>query len=78
MSFQTGFKFNKGKGHAVRYNQNLMGTDDVFDGQLLMIVQCDRGNSNQTTASTLDRVYTTAVNTGIFFSYNRIDYYYDN
>lgn len=74
-SFQVGFKYNRGKGHTVRYNQNLLG---CFDGQILMIVQLDRGNSSTTVGSVgIGGIYSVGINTGITMSYNRQDYYYD-
>lgn len=74
-SFQVGFKYNRGKGHSVRYNQNLTS---LFDGQILMIVQTDRGNASASVTSTgIGGIYSVGTNTGITVSYNRQDYYYD-
>lgn len=42
-------KYNRGKGHKVRFVQN---TNSVSSGQLLMFVTCDAGNINDTYAFT--------------------------
>lgn len=78
LSFSQGFKYNRGKGHSVRYNQNLSGDGNVFDGQILMIVQIDRGNSsNVSPNTTATGLYSSEISTGSLLSYNRTDYYYD-
>lgn len=77
-SFNVGLKYNKGKGHDVRYNQNLTGADGCFNGQIIMVIQLDRGNASTLSASTTTGALDTAVNTGIYCQYNRYDYYYDN
>jgi len=78
LSASHGFKYNRGKGHTVRFNQNLSGDGNVFDGQILMICQADRGNSSSGTANAgYPGVYSTTINTGLLVSYNRTDYYYD-
>lgn len=78
-TFNVGFKYNRGKGHEVRFNQNTNGHDNVFNGQIVLVIQCDRGNHNGTTANNLTTgVYDQPVNTGLYLQYNRVDYYYDN
>jgi len=78
-SFNVGFKYNKGKGHEVRFNQNTNGHDNVFNGQIILMIQCDRGNHNGTVDNTLTTgVYDKDKATGLFLQYNRVDYYYDN
>lgn len=77
-SFRLGFKYNRGKGHDVRFNQNNNGSDNLFNGQIIMIVQLDRGNDSATTISTLAGNYDTVPETGLFIQYNKVDYFYDN
>ena len=77
-SVGVGLKYNKGKGHDIRWNQNLGTAANTFNGQIILVIQVDRGNSSSSTACTLSGVVDTAVNTGLFVQYNKIDYYYDN
>jgi len=77
-SFNVGLKYNRGKGHDIRYNQNLGGADSVFNGQIIMVIQLDRGNGSTTTPSTVTSILDSAINTGLYVQYNRLDYYYDN
>lgn len=77
-SFNVGLKYNRGKGHDIRYNQNLGGADSVFNGQIVMVIQIDRGNSSTTTTSGITGALDSAINTGLYVQYNRLDYYYDN
>lgn len=77
-SFRLGFKYNKGKGHDVRFNQNNNGSDNLFNGQIIMVVQLDRGNDSPSTVSTLSGNYDTVPETGLFLQYNKVDYFYDN
>lgn len=77
-SFNVGLKYNKGQGHDVRFNQNLGGPDNIFNGQIIMVIQCDRGNASATTASTTTGIYDPQINTGLYLQYNKVDYYFDN
>lgn len=77
-SFSVGFKYNRGKGHEVRFNQNTNGQDNVFNGQIILVIQCDRGNSDPVVTSTAGGIYSTLPGSGLFLQYNKIDYYYDN
>lgn len=76
-TFSVGMKYNKGKGHNVRYNQNFTGADGSLSGQILMIIQADRGNCGGTN-STLGGIYGATANTGLDMQWARTDYYYDN
>jgi len=78
-TFNVGFKYNKGRGHEVRFNQNLGGVTNVFNGQILLVMQIDRGNSGNTASTVVGLLPTSAApNTGVYVQQNRIDYYYDN
>jgi len=77
--FAVPFKWNRGKGHHVRYT----GTGytnyltDVKAGQVFLIYLCDVGNLNPTLVSTLN-VPVTAVSTGAGVKMSYRHYYYDN
>jgi len=78
-SFNIGFKYNRGMGHNIRFNQNTNGVDNLFEGQILLVIQCDRGNASNSVANTFTTgIYTQAINTGLYMQYNKIDYFYDN
>lgn len=77
-SFNVGLKYNRGKGHDIRYNQNLGGADSVFNGQIVMVIQVDRGNSSGVSNSTTTGALDLQLNSGLYVQYNRLDYYYDN
>lgn len=66
-----GFKL---KSHHVKFNNN---SNTLADGQILMLVRLDTGNCGNT-LSTLDNVANLSANSGLFMSYNKMDYYYDN
>lgn len=61
------------KPHVVKYNS--LGT--VTEGQLIMVVRSDIGNSSTTTACTLNGVSATPINTGYTFRYNIREFYTD-
>lgn len=63
------------KNHHVKWNNN---SNTLADGQVICLITMDTGNGNVTTASTLDDIQNTAINTGVTMSFNRLDYYYDN
>jgi len=77
-SFNVGFKYNRGKGHDIRFNQNLGGHDNVFNGQIVLVIQCDRGNHGSVNNTVTTGIYDAAAGTGLQLQYNRVDYYYDN
>jgi len=77
-NFNVGFKYFKGKGHHLRWNQNGEGTANLFDGQLIMVITCDRGNRNTGAPSSLPNVPDQSASTGLVVSYSRMDYFYDN
>lgn len=76
--FGLPIKYFRGKGHHIRYAQD--GSQQIADGQLLMVVLADNGNVSGTTPSTLAGITTgsTAINTGCLFNYNMQHYFYDN
>lgn len=76
-TFNAGFKYNKGKGHDVRFNQNNIGPSNIFNGQIILVIQCDRGNHGSV-AATNTGVYNIEPFSGLFLQYNKVDYYYDN
>lgn len=61
--------------HHVKWNGN---TNTLSQGQVIMLVTMDTGNCSTSTASTLDSIANTAVNTGLIMNCNKADYYYDN
>lgn len=69
-----GIRYNRGKGHHVRYNDD---TTTLSNGQLLIFITADSGNTNGVTAST-QPVPITGVNTGLVFNQYHINYYFDN
>lgn len=69
---QINLKYNKGWGHLIRY----AGVSTSV-GQLVMIVQCNLGNTSSISASTLP-VYVNGMTTGVQLKYNIEHYYYDN
>ena len=73
------FKWNKGKGHHVRFTGSGYTNylTDVQSGQTLLIYKCDNGNSSTGTASTLN-IPVTAINTGAVVRMSYRHYYYDN
>jgi len=78
-TFSVGFKYNRGKGHEVRFNQNLGGITNTFNGQILLVMQIDRGNAGSNPSTVVGLLPTSAApNTGIYVQQNRVDYYYDN
>lgn len=69
---QINLKYNKGWGHLIRYAGVATSV-----GQLVMFIQCDLGNTNATTTSTLP-VYVNLPNTGVEAKFNIEHYFYDN
>jgi len=70
----VGLKYNKGKGHHLRWDKN---TQTLTQGQLVMCITADRGNVS-INPSTLLNIPDQGAYTGIGFSANRMDYFYDN
>lgn len=62
-------------GFHVRFDGNTTG---LTQGEIFIVMRCDRGNINGTTASTLTGVSDTAINTGLTYLYNITSYYVDN
>jgi len=78
-TFTVPIKFNRGKGHHIRYT----GTGstnyltDVQSGQILLVCRADNGNRATASVSTLP-VAIKASNTGINFTWAVKTWYYDN
>lgn len=75
-------KFNKGKGHHVRYVGATITNNpltDIVNGrsQLFLVYRAESGNRNLTTASTLN-IPIQAVATGLIVQASYSMYYYDN
>ena len=78
-TFQIPIKFNRGKGHHIRYT-GIGSTNyltDVQNGQIFMIIRADNGNASGTTASTLP-VNPTGASTGAKCVFANKTWYYDN
>lgn len=65
------------KDHHVKWSLNTSSTTPS-QGQVLMLIVLDNGNSNSANASTLTNVYQQSANTGLYLNYNMIHYYVDN
>jgi hypothetical protein len=78
-TFTIPIKFNRGKGHHLRYTgagyTNYLA--DVQSGQIFLIMRADNGNRSPSTASTLP-VAVTAVSTGILVKWANKTWFYDN
>lgn len=69
-------KYNRGQGHHIRFDKD---TNNLMDGQLMMVIVLDRGNNNTTIGAVgFSGVADAGTNTGLYIAYNRQDYYYDN
>jgi len=78
-TFNVGLKYNRGKGHDLRWNQNLGTSANLFNGQIVLVMQIDRGNAGPINSTVVGLLPTSAsANTGLYVQYNKIDYYYDN
>lgn len=67
-------KYNRGKGHHIRYN---LDTTTVSDGQIVMFIVLDNGNSLGSN-STLTGIPNTLANTGLSWNYDFRHFYFDN
>lgn len=65
-----------GNGRHVRFIAD--GTTTLAEGQILLWILPDSGNSSAATPTTLTGVPVTAVSTGLTCSYNITHYFYDN
>lgn len=74
-TIKMGIKYFGKKGHHIRFNDD--GTT-VTDGQLIMFVVLDGGNSSTTTISTLGNITQAGTSTGLFMNSSWTHYYYDN
>lgn len=66
-------KYNRGKGHVIQYSKD---TNTIVDGQIIMLILLDNGNSGAA-ASTLTNIPIAAANTGLNLNYNIEHYYTD-
>nr|WAE42348.1 MAG: capsid protein [Cressdnaviricota sp.] len=72
---QIPIKFNKGKGHHIRFNGD---NNSVANGQIALFMVGDSGNISAVTVSTITPVPITGLLTGCNINYNFTYYYYDN
>lgn len=75
-SVQIPHKWNRGKGHHIRYQSNSGGVADVANGQIIMVFRADSGNEGSV-VSTLP-VAKTGPLTGLSVFWNFKHYFYDN
>ena len=77
--FAIPFKWNKGKGHHVRYtgSGSTNPLTDIQAGQFFMVYLADNGNSNAV-ASTLTTIPVTTGLSGVQVKFTNRTYYYDN
>lgn len=66
----------KFKSYRVKYDSD--NTNTVTNGQLIMVITADSGNTSNATASTLTTIPVTAVNTGSTLNYYMQYWFYDN
>jgi len=78
-TFTIPIKFNRGKGHHIRYTGSGFTNylNDVQAGQIFIIMRTNNGNSSPTTASTLP-VVVTGINTGLTVKWANKTWFYDN
>lgn len=76
-TFTMPIKWNKGKGHHVRYAGTSGSSADIGNGQIFMVFRTDLGNKNASNASTKD-IPLTAVSTGVNVKMGYKHWYYDN
>jgi len=76
-TFTMPIKWNRGKGHHVRYSGTSGSSADISNGQIFMIFRTDVGNKNTATVSTKD-IPLTAVSSGINVKLGYKHWFYDN
>lgn len=79
ITFDVPVKFNRGKGHHIRLVNSISGTpeNDIFNGQIFMIMRGSIGNADTLSASTKDIPFT-AINTGATVRFASKTWFYDN
>lgn len=77
-SYRFGIKYNRGKGHHVRFNGDDAGNVGITEGQLILVIRADRGNCSTSTVSTLLGVQDNIVSSGATIRYAINHFYYDN
>lgn len=79
ITFDVPVKFNRGKGHHIRLVNSLSGTpqNDIFNGQIFMIMRAAIGNSSGTTVSLKD-IPISGINTGAVVRFASKTWFYDN
>lgn len=75
-TFTMPIKWNRGKGHHIRYNGTSNSSADIGNGQIIMCFRADIGNRD-TTASTKD-VPLTAASSGLIVKMGYKHWFYDN
>ena len=75
-TFTMPIKWNRGKGHHIRYSGVSNSSADIGNGQIFMVFRADIGNRD-TTASTKD-VPLTAATTGLTVKMGYKHWFYDN
>lgn len=76
-SVQKPHKWNRGKGHHIRYQGNSGAVADVANGQIIMVFRADTGNSSATNSS-LGGIWNQGAQTGCQVYWNFKHYFYDN
>lgn len=77
-TFMMPIKYNRGKGHHVRYaNPRTGGTADIDNGQIVMLLRTEVGNHSGSVVSTLP-IPITAITTGLIVRWSVKHWYYDN
>lgn len=75
-TFTMPIKWNRGKGHHIRYSGVSNSSADIGNGQIFMVFRADLGNRD-TTASTKD-VPITAASSGLIVKMGYKHWFYDN
>lgn len=77
-TFSMPIKYNRGKGHHIRYaNPRVGGSADIDNGQIVMLLRAENGNHSGATVST-QSIPITAINTGLIVRWSVKHWYYDN
>jgi len=71
-NFRVGMKY---KNYHIKFDNN---TTTVTQGQIVLFLFADSGNSSSTTTSTVVNIPQTAINTGVQVNYDVTHFFYDN
>lgn len=77
MTFGIPMKYNRGKGHHVRYNGNTGTSTDLANGQIVMLLRADVGNRNSVSTST-QNIPIKGVSSGMLVRWSVKHWFYDN